>query len=234
MNEVGAAARASTRDRDTDVRFVGSINGRYTLSSRRRREAGGPAQVEVFACRVMSISALNVAVTAPVSGAVRERLTAHIDGIGLIAGNVARLIPDGFVFDVDATADERTALAARIGWLKRKRFNAEEDRREHRRFLPRDARSIVTLADGRVLKCVLIDVSRSGAAVSADLVPVVGDRVVVGSLPARVIRPLKVGFAVQFDEIQVADQVERLLAPGAPPVASGAAPADPAPAPAEA
>lgn len=213
MGGAGVAGRISMRDRDADVRFVGSINGCYTLSSRRRLQPEGPARAEVFACRVMSISADSVAVTAPVVGALHERLTAHIDGIGLIAGNVARLIPDGFAFDIDASAEERRALAARIGWLKRKRIHTEEDRREYKRFLPRDPRSLVTLADGRVLKCVLIDVSRSGAAVSADVVPVTGDSVVVGSVPARIVRPLKVGFAVQFDDIQKAEDVERLLAP---------------------
>lgn len=195
-----------------DVRFVGSINGAYTLASRR----GQTGKVEVFACRVLSISPMSVAVTAPVAGEVNERLTAKIDDVGIVAGHVARLIPGGFVFDVDASPQEREAIAARVRWLKREHVNADHNKREHKRTLPRDARSTITLPDGSVLNALLIDISRSGAALSADLTPAVGDAMVVGSLPAKVVRPLKVGFAVQFDEVQDAAGLEKSLLPKTP------------------
>ncbi len=198
-----------------DIRFVGSINGCYTLSSRRDRTAN-KAIVEVFACRVLSISPTSVAITVPVQGAVNERLTAHIDGIGILSGNISRLIPDGFVFNLDATAEEKKAIAARLRWLKRRRTNVEPDKREHKRMLPHDPRSSVRLADGRSMACMLIDISRSGAAVSADVLPAVGDSMMVGAIPAKVVRLLKVGFAVHFDEVQPADELEKRLARALP------------------
>jgi hypothetical protein len=159
-------------------------------------------------------------VTAPVIGSLNEKLSARIDGIGLLAGSIARRIPDGFVFEIDASEAERDALASKIKWLKRRHMNAEPDRREHKRVLPRDPRSYLKLADGKLLKCMLIDISRSGAAVSADVVPAIGDSMVVGTLPAKVVRPLPVGFAVQFDDLQALEDLEKKLArPKAAPAA---------------
>jgi hypothetical protein len=211
MNGTSPTA-ASAIEKQMDVRFVGSINGCYTLSSRRNNSTSGKPAVEVFACRVLSISPSSVTVTVPVQGGVNERLTAHIDGIGILTGNVSRLIPDGFVFNIDATEEEKKAIGARLRWLKRKRTNAESDKREHKRTLPHDPRSNITLADGKLLGCMLIDISRSGAAVSADVLPAIGDTMLVGRLSAKVVRLLKVGFAVQFDEVQPPEELEKRLA----------------------
>jgi hypothetical protein len=211
MNPAGAPGAGN----QVDIRFVGSINGCYTLSSRRDRTAD-KAVVEVFACRVLSISPTSVTLTVPVQGAVNERLTAHIEGIGILSGNITRLIPDGFVFNLDATEEEKKGIASRLRWLKRRRTNAESDKREHKRILPQEPRSSVMLANGRSIACMLIDISRSGAAVSADVLPAVGDTMMVGAIPAKVVRLLKVGFAVQFDEVQAAEVLEKRLARALP------------------
>ena len=123
-----------------------------------------------------------------------------------------KILPTRFVFDIDATPEERRSIAARILWLKRRSVRAESDKREHKRTLPHDARSTIILADGRMLRGVLIDISRSGAALSADVVPALGEPIMIGRVPARVVRLLKVGFAVQFDEVQPAEQLEQRLA----------------------
>jgi hypothetical protein len=206
----------SKTESDTDVRFVGSINGCYTLASRREHAKRG--DVTVFACRVLSISPTSVAVTAPVLGEPGEKLTSSLDGIGIIAGTIDRRIADGFVFDIDASDEERARLAAKIRWLKGHRTNREQDRREHPRFPPKEPRSLLKLADGRVLRCMLIDVSRSGAGVSADVPPVVGMNVTVGTVPGKVVRVLDVGFAVQFDVPLATEVIEkRLCLPERPP-----------------
>lgn len=200
---------AGKLERD-DVRFVGSINGCYTLASRRgqQKKDGG---VEVFACRVLSVSPTSVAVTAPVIGAENEELTTNLDHLGIVSGRIERLIPDGFVFNVEASKEERANLAAKIRWLKHKRVHQERDRREHPRVPPREPRSMLKLPDGKVMRCMLIDISRSGAAVSADIKPVLGMSLTVGTVPARVVRELKVGFAVQFDELLVSESLEKRL-----------------------
>jgi hypothetical protein len=46
----------------------------------------------------------------------------------------------------------------------------------------------------------LINLSIVGAAVSVDAAPPIGTRVAIGRTPARVIRRLAMGVAVEFDE----------------------------------
>ena len=201
-------ATARIADRRLDVRFVGSINGCYTLSSRRSAEDGA---VEVFACRSQSFSSTTAAVIAPVAGAEGEWLTARFDGLGIVRGQIDRLIEDGFVFRIEATEAQRNKLAVKIDWLKKHSVRAHRDNREYKRFLPRDPRSTIALLDGRVMRCFLIDLSRSGAAVSADFKPKLGLPVLLGTLASKVVRYLDVGFAVQFDAVQEAEGLESLV-----------------------
>ncbi len=204
-------ASVSAHDRRVHARFVGSINGCYRLASRTHQAATGG--VEVFACRVQAISTTAATLTAPVIGAVGESLVAHIYGLGILRGAIIRTTASGFAFEIAATDEERLWLGARIDWLKRQRVGTESNRRAHQRFIPRLSRTIVALEDGQSVPCLLIDISRSGAAVSADIDPAVGAKLVVGTVPGKVIRRLDVGFAVQFDDIQPLDNLESALAP---------------------
>ena len=207
-----AAIVAPTADRLTDIRFVGSLDGCYTLSSRRDRAAAEKdGTVDVFACRAISISPMAMTLTVPVAGVVGESLTTFFEGLGILRGRISRLFPDGFVFDIEASDQERTALANRILWLKRQHVREEENKREYKRIIPRDPRSTLALSDGRILKCQLINISRSGAALSADVTPRAGDVVVVGRVVGKVVRRLSVGFAVAFDHVQAKDEFERML-----------------------
>lgn len=195
-------------DRRLDVRYVGPISGCYTLSERREIVTG---DVEVYACRTQSISAAAAAITAPVAGDVGEWLTARFDGIGIVRGTIERHTADGFVFDIVASEQHRAKLAAKIDWLKKKSVRKQNDQRDFKRFQPRDPRSTLGLDDGRVAKCFVIDVSRSGAAVSCQYVPQIGEQLILGTLKCHVVRRLDVGFAVQFEASQDAEGLEQLV-----------------------
>ncbi|MEO8882795.1 MAG: PilZ domain-containing protein, partial [Devosia sp.] len=98
-------------------------------------------------------------------------------------------------------------------WLKQKHLKSLPDRREAKRWLPRDSHSSLILPDKREIDCFIIDVSASGAAVSADVMPAMGHPVVVGTVLARVVRALEYGFAVQFLTPRDPQTVEPLLVP---------------------
>jgi hypothetical protein len=87
------------------------------------------------------------------------------------------------------------------------------DKREHRRILPRDPRSTIFLADGQQVPCFIIDVSRSGAAVSAHYWPDLGTPMALGRVVGRVVRHLDVGFALQFIQPQEFEELETLIKP---------------------
>jgi len=197
-----------TDERRLDVRYVGPINGCYTLSRHRDIETGG---IEVFACRTQSISAAAAAILAPVPGAPGEAVTARFDGVGIVQGSVDRLTKDGFVFQIAASDEDRAKLAAKIDWLKQKSVRKQEEHRAHKRFQPRDPRSTIRLASGEVLRCFVIDLSRSGAAVSCQHAPEIGERLTLATLACHVVRRLRVGFAVQFEIAQEGEGFEQLI-----------------------
>ena len=184
---------ATPLEKGADVRFIGPVMGRYTLESRVR-----PSGVQIFAIRLQSISPALLVASAPVPGNVGEVITAHFVPFGNVRGRVARHIDGGFVIDIEGDHARRRKLAARIEWYKKRVFSGVTDKREHKRFMPREPKSAVVLADGTVLPCLVIDLSSSGAAISVDHNPQIGDPLALGTALCRVVRRLDVGFAVQF------------------------------------
>jgi hypothetical protein len=70
---------------------------------------------------------------------------------------------------------------------------------------------MLTLADGSIHPCFIIDVSSAGVAVSSAYDPPVGTALAVGACVGRVIRKFDDGFAVKFAEKQSQDDVARLI-----------------------
>lgn len=193
-----------------DVRFIGAISGRYALPERREDQS---EKVPVYACRLCSISTRMLVAVGPVVGAEGELISAHFDEFGLLPGRVTRRLPSGFVMELMLGQSERDKLGARIEWQKKRVHAHVPDKREHKRILPREPRSVITLADGQTIPCLVIDISQSGAAVSAALAPALGTAMAVGRIVGRVARRLELGFALQFVHVQPLEQLEALLVP---------------------
>lgn len=193
-----------------DVRFIGAVAGRYALSERR---AGEDGKVSVYACRLCSISTRLAVVVGPVIGREGEAVTAHFDEFGILRGRISRKLPSGFVMDLQLNDADRNKLGGKIIWQKKRVHEQVPDKREHKRILPRDPRTLLTLGDGTQMPCFVIDISQSGIAVSADIWPSLGTPMAVGKLVGRVVRYLDVGFALQFIELQDPEKLEILMAP---------------------
>ena len=191
------------------VRFIGPVMGRYALESRMR--TGG---VQIFACRLQSISTTQIVASAPVLGCLAEGITVNFEPFGTLRGQVVRHVDGGFGMEIDADPEDREKLASKIDWYKKRTFAGLTDKRKHRRFMPREPRSALILANGHVLPCLIIDMSASGAAVSADVDPPIGEPLAIGRVVARVVRRLEVGFAVRFlSELELETMEEMLRAP---------------------
>ena len=182
-----------------DVRYIGELPGRYALSERRH---SAEENIPVYACRLCSISTRMAVVIAPVIGEVGETIGAHFDAFGLLRAKVARQMRNGFAMEFDLPDYERMKLAGKIAWQKQALVRHLPDKREYKRILPRVPRTVLTLSNGEQMPCFVIDISRSGAAISAKTMPQPGMPVIIGQLVGQVVRYLDVGFAVQFTEIQ--------------------------------
>lgn len=190
-------------DIDHSLQNISTVAGRYVLGQQAMRPG-----VNVFACRLRSISPTGFAVAAPVIGAIGEAVSASFAPFGALHGRISRHLADGFAITLDSAQPD---LADRIESFRHKPWHGLADKRAEKRFMPAEPRSVIILDGGEVLPCLVVDYSASGAAISADTSPAIGAVVTIGHVPGRVVRQFDVGFAVRFDERQRDDEIEALL-----------------------
>src|ERR671931_149738 len=187
----------SAEERRRFQRVKVHLLGRYMLPDRRE-----------YPCQVINMSPGGLALLAQGIGAVGDRVIAYLDHIGRVEGKITRIIDNGFAMTVSATARKRDKLAAQLTWLaSRGILNLPEDRR-HDRIVPRNPIAVLTTEDGQRMSCRIIDLSLSGAAVSAAKPPGLKSMVRLGCVPARVVRFLEDGFALEFTHPQDAETLE--------------------------
>src|SRR5919205_1469200 len=171
--------------------------GRYMLPDRRE-----------FPCQIINMSPGGLALLAPGIGNVGDRVIAYLDHIGRVEGKITRIIDNGFAMTVGATARKRDKLAAQLTWLaNRDILNLPEDRR-HDRIMPRNPIAVLTQEDGQRMSCRIIDLSLSGSAVAAETRPPPKSTVRPGRVPARGVRHLEEGFALEFTHAQDPESLE--------------------------
>jgi hypothetical protein len=194
-------------ERRTDVRVVLSVPGRFSLAN--RRDMVG--QRREFPCRIVNLSPHAMAVATTVTGDAGERVIANVDYFGKFEGPIIRSMEGGFVMEIIAPKRDRLRVAAKIEWYERHKNHDVNDQRMHLRIIPRDPYSTLVLADGTTIDCIVQDVSASGIAVLADVIPELRTPVAVGKIVGRVVRHFHDGFAVEFVQVQEADAVESLI-----------------------
>jgi hypothetical protein len=181
-------------ERQPDVRIIVSIPARFSLSE--RRDASGERRV--FVGRAIYLSPDAVALVSPVSVKVGGRIIAHIDRLGEIEGFVAHVLERGFVMNIAASGDERYKLATKIEWLEKHKNYDVRDLRTNKRVVPTNPYSRIIWPDGSSETCRVLDISGSGAAISAETVPDIGAVLLIGMAVGCVVRHFEGGFAVQF------------------------------------
>lgn len=194
-------------ERQRELRIVARIPGRYSLAD--VRDARGERCI--FACRAVNLSPRSVAIAAPVIGKLGEQIIADVLHLGRLRGPIARVFDRGFAMDVDASEEERGRLASKIEWLGRHKDDHVPDQRSNERFAPINPHSRLIMPDGTCMNCFVVDISASGAAISAETVPEIGTVLAVGKVAARVQRHFTGGFSVRFVELQSREHVEALV-----------------------
>ena len=134
----------------------------------------------------------------PVTGDLGDPVLVQVDRLGELRGVVAKRTRTGFVMSITATDPERAKLKVKIDWFEKIRGNKVVNKRQHDRFTPVNPHSTLIFGDGSTLRCFVIDMSSSGAAVSAKVVPAAGTPLALGKVVGRVVRHLPNGFAIRF------------------------------------
>ncbi len=204
------SARAVSADLFQHRSFDLRLGGRYSLASRydmlgHRRE---------FACRTSRVSPYQMFVAVPVLGPVGERVVSYFGDFGTLDGWISDLSEGGFLLNIELPRKKREKFAAQLTWLKKRQADAAViDARAQKRIVPQNPHTTLIFGDGTTLNCLVIDISPSGVAVSADIDPEIGTRLAVGRAVGHVIRKFAEGFAVEFDHLQKFENLESIISP---------------------
>jgi hypothetical protein len=148
-------------------------------------------------CKVTQISAAGATFESehvPMKGLP---LVAYLEELGRIEALTDEPIAGGFKITFNLKGARLEKLESRIKWLQQRRIGTAEGRR-HARFEPRDNKSQITLPDGRVYNCEVLDISLSGAGIKVEVMPSLGTYVMLGKMRGRVVRYLEAGVAIEF------------------------------------
>jgi len=177
-------------------------------------------KLRTFACRTTRVSPFRMIVEVPVVGKVGDRLTSYFRDFGKFEGAISDTMERSFLLELEMTRARREKLSDMLTWIEKKQQNpAVLELRKDARFVPPVPHSTLTLADGAIHPCFIIDCSVSGVAVSAAVQPPVGMPLAVGACVGRVVRLLPNGIAVKFVERQTVRDLDRLVARTIPPTA---------------
>lgn len=170
-----------------------------------------------FACRTTRVSPHRMMVDVPVVGKIGDLIKPYFRDFGNFEGRIIDTKSGRFLLELEMTNAMRESFASKLSWIKEKQKDPSiRDSRVDARIIPASPHSILTLADGSIHKCFVIDMSVSGAAVSAQMQPEIGTPLAVGAVVGRVARLLPDGFAVQFVERPGRGDLDRLVIRSAP------------------
>jgi hypothetical protein len=165
---------------------LGIIFGRYML----------PDMTE-HACQVVDVTlegATFMTANVPPMG---QALVAYLEEIGRVEVMSAAVVQGGFRVDYTLQGARLERLQQRINFLRNKDGGAPDGRR-HARYEPTEKVSQISLPDGRVYNCEVLDISISGAAIKTEVMPSVGTFLMLGKMRGRVVRYLDQGVAIEF------------------------------------
>ena len=181
---------------DEQPKPLGIIFGRYML-----------ADMSEHACQVVDLNASGAVFLTTDVPPVNTTLVAYLEEIGRIEARSTGTVNGGFSVEFTLHGSRLERLQQRIQWLNQKGPGLTDGRR-HARFEPTEKQSHISLPDGRVYSCEVIDISVSGAAIKTEVMPSVGTFLMLGKMRGRVVRYLPEGVALEFVK-----QLDRTLMP---------------------
>jgi hypothetical protein len=185
-----------------------NLGGRYSLANKRDMQGNR----REFACRTSRVSPFQMMVQVPVIGAVGDRVISYFGEFGKLDGWITHTVSGGFLFELAITKARQEQLAGKLTWLEKQKHDPNlPDARGQERIVPENPHSRLIFADGSTLGCFIIDMSATGAAVSADVQPEVGTPLAVGRAVGRVVRHFREGFAVRFAEAQDRTHLDHMI-----------------------
>ena len=151
------------------------------------------------ACLARDMSVGGMALLCDDRAAIDAEVMVSLPQVGLMRGRVVRAFAGGFAIVFAEGRAQRERISNFLTWLVERESDSGLEDRMHARVVP--LRRLVSLvASGESSMARIVDVSRSGVALTSTSTMQIGDEVVVGSKAALVVRLLEGGFAARFLE----------------------------------
>lgn len=173
-------------DFEPTTKMAGVMFGRFMLPD-----------TSEHACQVINLDtegATFIAAVVPPPGTI---LVAYLEDLGRVELAAGTAVQGGFEVRYAVNGARLERLKQRINWLHEK-ANGGKDWRKHVRYEPQEKNSQITLPDGRIYPCEVIDISISGAAIKTEVMPSVGTFVNLGRQRGRVVRYMNEGVGIEF------------------------------------
>jgi hypothetical protein len=171
------------------------------------REAMGPTvmfgrfmlpDMSEHPCQVSELTADGAIFGATTLPEKNTQIVAYLDEIGRVEGLSDEAVPGGFRIAFSHTGQRKERFASRLSRRSAKNTTAGTDLRRNARLAPTVSQSHITLPDGRVYPCEILDISLSGAAVKVDVMPSLGTHLRLGKTRGRIVRYVDSGIAIEF------------------------------------
>jgi PilZ domain len=150
-------------------------------------------------CQVTDITHEGAAFVSSLQPPAGIAIVAYIEEIGRVECLTTGLLPNGFEVRYTAEGARLERLKSKIDFMSKK-TSGGPDSRKHTRYEPAERRSQITLPDGRVYNCEVVDISLSGAAIKTDVLPSLGTYLMLGRMKGRVVRYIESGVGIEFQK----------------------------------
>jgi len=115
-----------------------------------------------YPCQIINVSAGGIAILAPISGEMGERIVIYLDTLGRIEGEIVRINPDGFALQLRASGHKREKIVNQLTWLVNKDRLSNIEVRRHDRIIPKRTKVKLTMVNGESYDCQILDISLGG------------------------------------------------------------------------
>ena len=148
-------------------------------------------------CQISELSVEGAIFSSDLAPPVGLPIVAYIETIGRVVGVSGGATDGGFKVNFTLAGNRRERLASRLASLCTTSEEESEPRRAHRYRLS-DSSSQLSLPDGRVYACEVLDISLTGASVKTEILPTLGTCIVLGKMRGRIVRYTDQGIAIEF------------------------------------
>ena len=178
----------------------GIMFGRYML----------PDKTE-HVCQIRDLTPDQATFSSDQSPGLGEHIIAYVEEIGRIEGVISESDSESFVLKFTVASSKRDKIAAKLNWLQNRDDQGAPEQRRHARYEPRQAQTYLHLTDGRSYACEILDISLSGAAIKAPIIPSIGTQVTLGKTPGTVSRIHECGVGIEFTQMLDEPELQRQI-----------------------